>query len=519
MERCRCIAAEAFVMLTFAAGALAFHTAVRGSLSGGLTQLSSRDGLYPCSSRSLRNGASRGCDVGANRNGVRRGEGTKMMARSNRLKSVIARQRNLDKSNAPVILSDKARRKAQRERRAYFRDRNAVSGRRLIKLQEEDPDSYYIGIVGTNGAGRAQALLAVEAYLRRATELKVAKHYKGNANIKLVDAGNMCLSEMRGKDEQKLGLLRRCDLLVHVVRCFDLSEPTPYKRWRLESKEQQKQEDGDKEEGAEEAQERPSLSNLGGGLRQGAGGDGEEVEEEIDWPLPPTPLEDVRATRAEMAYADLQFIEERQKANHTRWFWRDRGRALNERSALAAVVPVLEDAYAVGGELEPVGVGFRQSCLSDEVGVNGTTLYRSRRRASIKEIGLLTPKPVVYVANVPSEAAPSSDSDDDDGEPEQASESAEAISKVALAHADKVVGLQRDYGVPAVVGCLRNPEGRIALGAAVFKAIPRSFLSRDPKLRKAAKSAASKAQDRTQQRRRRPAATVDNESVPESISV
>lgn len=77
---------------------------------------------------------------------------------------------------------------------------------------------------------------------------------------------------------------------------------------------------------------------------------------------------------------------------------------------------------------------------------------------------------MVYVANVPSEAAPSSDSDDvddDDGEPKQASESAEAISKVALAHADKVVGIERDYGVPAVVGCLRNPEGRIALGAAV----------------------------------------------------
>lgn len=32
--------------------------------------------------------------------------------------------------------------------------------------------------------------------------------------------------------------------------------------------------------------------------------------------------------------------------------------------------------------------------------------------------------------------------------------------------------------------------------AQVFKAIPRSFLSRDPKLKKAAKSAASKAQQR-----------------------
>lgn len=96
-----------------------------------------------------------------------------MMARSNRLKSVIARQKKLERSNAPVILSDKAKRKVKRERRAYFRERYACSGRRLIKLQQEDPDSFYIGFVGTNLAGRAQALVAVQAYLKRATELKV----------------------------------------------------------------------------------------------------------------------------------------------------------------------------------------------------------------------------------------------------------------------------------------------------------------------------------------------------------
>ncbi|CAM9734251.1 unnamed protein product [Hapterophycus canaliculatus] len=314
MKRCRCVTIEAFVMLTYAAGAFAFHTAVRLASPAGVPQLDNRGALYPYSSRSARSsGGGRGYDVSARSSGGRNGGVTKMMARSNRLKSVIARQRKLEKSNTPVILSDKARRKAQRERRAYFRDRYAVSGRRLIKLQEEDPDSFYIGFVGTNGAGRAQALVAVEAYLRRATELKVAKHYRGNASIKLVDAGNMCLPDMRGKDEQKLGLLRRCDLLVHVVRCFDLSEPAPYKRWRVETKEQGSQEAGDEDEEAEDAQERPSLSNLGGGLRQGSGGDGEEVEEEIDWPLLPTPLEDVRGTRADMAYADLQFIEERQK--------------------------------------------------------------------------------------------------------------------------------------------------------------------------------------------------------------
>ena len=97
------------------------------------------------------------------------------MAGSNRLKSVIARQKKLERSNAPVILSEKARRREKRERRAYFRERYACSGRRLIKLQQEDPDAFYIGFVGTNRAGRAQALVAVETYLKRATELKVKR--------------------------------------------------------------------------------------------------------------------------------------------------------------------------------------------------------------------------------------------------------------------------------------------------------------------------------------------------------
>lgn len=84
----------------------------------------------------------------------------------------------------------------------------------------------------------------------------------------------------------------------------------------------------------------------------------------------------------------------------------------------------------------------------------------------VQEIGFLTPKPVVYVANVPAEAMPSNESDDDD-KPSEVSETAEAISRVALAHADTVVGLRRDYGVPVAVGCLRNSEGQNALGVAV----------------------------------------------------
>lgn len=125
----------------------------------------------------------------------------------------------------------------------------------------------------------------------------------------------MRLSEMGRKDERKLSLLRRCDLLVHTVRCFDLFEPKPYKPRRREAKAEVDGEGGDDGD-AEDAARISLISNLGGGVMvKPGGGDGEEIEEsiDIDWPLSPTPLEDIRGTRAEMAYADLQFIEERQK--------------------------------------------------------------------------------------------------------------------------------------------------------------------------------------------------------------
>lgn len=48
------------------------------------------------------------------------------------------------------------------------------------------------------------------------------------------------------------------------------------------------------------------------------------------------------------------------------------------------MVPVLEDAYAVGGELKPFGPGFRENCLRDEPREDGTMLYRSRLRAAIR---------------------------------------------------------------------------------------------------------------------------------------
>lgn len=126
-----------------------------------------------------------------------------------------------------------------------------------------------------------------------ALHTKVAKYYKGDANIKLVDAGNVRVSEMPGKDERKLGLLRRCDLLVHVARCFDLYAPKPYTPWGV----------SDEDEGGIAEQE----------TRVWPKEEAKEEEEYIDWPLSATPLEDVKNARADMAFADLHFIQERHR--------------------------------------------------------------------------------------------------------------------------------------------------------------------------------------------------------------
>lgn len=124
--------------------------------------------------------------------------------------------------------------------------------------------------------------------------IKVAKYYQKDANIKLVDAGNVRMSEMPGNDERKLGLLRHCDLLVHVARCFDLYAPKPYTAWGVT----------DDDVGDTTEQETRARAK-----------EEEEKEEEkvIDWPLSATPLADVKSARADMASVDLHFIQERHR--------------------------------------------------------------------------------------------------------------------------------------------------------------------------------------------------------------
>lgn len=104
--------------------------------------------------------------------GVRRAprHGVVMMARASSLRTDQMRRA---KNAAPVIMSGKEKKKAKHDRRMRNREKFASSGRRLIKLNQEDESSFYIGFVGMNRAGRAQALRSVESFLKKATELKV----------------------------------------------------------------------------------------------------------------------------------------------------------------------------------------------------------------------------------------------------------------------------------------------------------------------------------------------------------
>lgn len=93
-----------------------------------------------------------------------------MLARASTLR--VEQKRRV--REAKEAMSPRARWLAKRSKKAYFRSKYACSGYRLIKLQQQDPDSFYIGVVGANWSGRVQALKAIENYLKRATELKAS---------------------------------------------------------------------------------------------------------------------------------------------------------------------------------------------------------------------------------------------------------------------------------------------------------------------------------------------------------
>lgn len=81
-----------------------------------------------------------------------------------------------------------------------------------------------------------------------------------------------------------------------------------------------------------------------------------------------------------------------------------------------------------------------------------------------QEIGFLSSKPVVYVANLPTETVRSDGEDEDNGAGDGSAD-AGSIARVALAHAETVMNIERDHGIPAVAACLSSQEGRDSLGA------------------------------------------------------
>ncbi|CAM9433587.1 unnamed protein product, partial [Discosporangium mesarthrocarpum] len=325
-----------------------------------------RDGSYICGNEGT---PCRGRFEGLNTSQGKGRVGVSMMVRARDLRREQQRRVKEDEARkTKPFIGVKAMKREKRERRARFRAANATSGRRLLDLQK-DNTAFFIGFLGKERAGRAQGLAAVEKFLKQATELRVGQYFREGAHIKLVDAGDSPMSELAGKCDKKLALLRRCDLLVHVVRCFDLKTQAP---------------------GEGRYTEDDDLK----------GEDGEVGGKEEDCGLQATPVEDMKAIRAEMAYTDLQFIEERARFNSTRHFWKDRSRAYNEMGALRRIGPALEAVYVKGGILQPAGDCFEASCLKD--GKNGT-FPRSRQRESIREIGFLTPKSMLYVASLPLE--------------------------------------------------------------------------------------------------------------------
>lgn len=73
---------------------------------------------------------------------------------------------------------------------------------------------------------------------------------------------------------------------------------------------------------------------------------------------------------------------------------------------------------------------------------------------------------MVYVANLPEETV-SADEYDDPTKSKANADGAEAIARAALAHADRVIDIEREHGVSAVAGCLRAQTGQMTVGAKV----------------------------------------------------
>ncbi|CAM9783044.1 unnamed protein product [Chrysoparadoxa australica] len=201
-----------------------------------------------------------------------------------------ARAKELREAAKSRVKSDTPRKltKAQkRARKAYFRDRYASSGLRLPGLQADR--AFYIGVVGKSGANTGAAAEAIQEALRRKCSLKVGEPHETSvrADVRVVDCGEKegkpGLADMPLMNPTRFAQLRRCNMLVHVVRCFHTDEAEPDGPVHLD----------DLEYLPEAAPPEASQAS------------GTGATELVQVPEA-TPEADIKHIRAEMAYADLE---------------------------------------------------------------------------------------------------------------------------------------------------------------------------------------------------------------------
>jgi hypothetical protein len=149
---------------------------------------------------------------------------------------------------------------------------------------------------------------------------------------------------MPKKEPRRFAQLRRCDLLIHVVRCFD----APPIVWDVEAAAADADTAGDNSTAAafvpkiKPISSVPLQSSSNAAAAVVMSNSSSSNSSEL---LPPTPISDILQVRAAMAYADLHIIDERHKMNTTKTFWRVRARAINEIVALGKLEPALVRLY------------------------------------------------------------------------------------------------------------------------------------------------------------------------------
>jgi hypothetical protein len=182
------------------------------------------------------------------------------------------------------------------------------------------------------------------------------------ADIRLIDAGRVSLEEMPKKEPRRFAQLRRCDLLIHVVRCFD----APPIVWDAEAAAAADADTaGDNSTAAAFVPKIKPITSVPLQSSSTAAAAAAVISSSANSSsssnstaelLPSTPIADILQVRAAMAYADLHIIDERHKMNTTKTFWRVKARAINEIVALGKLEPALVRLYLKVSTCRPLSL-------------------------------------------------------------------------------------------------------------------------------------------------------------------